>query len=540
MKKIIAIAVMFALVAGAVFAQGWSLSGGAEINSWINLKPREATVGAGAYHWYSYYGGTGATLGAFYTAENGLKAGFDFSAKTDDTYGAYAEASFSRENAAFQIRTKLSALWADSGASAALKPERLWGYFKMFDGLIHIEVAPDSRDTSYWQSNISVHNLFATPIIYRNADGGKGDDIGPGNFRTVIIPASRGFRTSAGSTSGYGNAYNESSLTKVDHDTYVLVDFNLSRFVDGLSLGALVPDLVAIRGKGDSGNQTIGSTNNTGVGNGYFKKADTGNHVVLRDAFAKSVFGIKYASTDLLPGPFDVALQFALMGVSANSVKEEKLNTGLYAGLNYGITDTLKAGLNFKGYFEGGDAYVGTGADGKPAYDNQASFGIAASVNYTGITNLGLGVEAGLMKKGLVDVVRDPQSTDPANITKAKDKGVIGIKPSVTYKILPDFLAVSLDTHLFFLLDEYHEVYRDPSDGLNKRRVVEKGFGYEITPTLWINPFGTGISTGYYGNNNGIYIRYKNGGWTKNDFNGKDESHGLSVHSLDITFKWGF
>jgi hypothetical protein len=480
MKKFVFISLVLVLAASVAFAQdgGWSVGGSGEINTLWNFRNRnpegthvQPTVGAAGYNMYGYYGNvpTG-TFSATYSTGNGLSAGIAFDL-TDDIR---ANVSYSTDTAAFQAEQAVKDLFTKNYAETS----RLWGYYKLLDGKIHLEAAVNSRDTNYWISNEAVGNVFDSAII--TATGGI---------------------TSRGG-GGWG-------FTSVDHHTYLVVDFAP---IDGLNVGLFLPRIYstsitadnASTGSPITGPGTYGTINGAGSPPGYHDVMDSdgGAYDLLKNVFNNMVFGAKYAT-----GPVEVALQFGLKG---EADKYDALNSGLYLGGFFNIADGIKAGLAMEAIFDGRSNDVLTKKNG----EDKSTFGVALSFNY-GAGALNAGLEGGLFfannfKKDYKD---------------GKDKGTFGLRPQIAYNIVENYLCLSLDVFTFFHLDS------DVSKAW--------GIGYEITPELWFNVAGTGAGKGYYyPNGTAIIVRYKVGGYTKDGL--EENAQDPYVNAFDITFKWSF
>jgi hypothetical protein len=473
MKKLISILVVFAVLASAVIAQegSWSVSGGGEIGTTLNFITRDGDgdpqpwIGGTAYHdpdWYDQHFGK---LSADYS--NGdISAGLDFGLNSKIN----ARVKYDNGDLTFVAETELfDGLFAGDFD----KVGRLWGSYKFLDGTIALTVAAKSADTNYWISNEVVGNVF---------DSAK-----------VI---------------GYGIGW---GFASVDGHNYLAADFNLSSLVDGLSLGFILPSIFTF---GWSQYDFTGTSVDFpekwqyGAGNGWGKYINAANnryHVTMADAFKLIRFGVKYAA-----GPVDAAFQFALNGASVISATPEsapgaddgsvvfdddKVDSGLYFGLNFQINDQMKAGVGLEGNFNGLDSDANTFAFG---------------VNFSyGDGPFSAGVEAGLYfgaKNG------------------PNEKGILGLRPKISYNLVDNYLNLTLDAFLFFNFDS------DVAEA--------SGIGYEITPELSFNVMGTGAGQGYYWpNTTAIIVRYKVGGYTLQN---KDPAKEPTFSALDITFKWSF
>jgi hypothetical protein len=494
MKKFVFISLILALAASVAFAQdegSWSVSGSGEVSTLMNFTFKDANghldaqVGAHGYNRYGYYGATTGTLGITYSRGD-LSVGLSFD-PTDDTY---ADLSYNSDNAAFQTNVSLTDILDKTFA-----PGRLWGYYKFLDGKIHLEGAFASRDTNYWNSNEAVGNIFDSANLFivddtKLAENGTDPAYGNNKYKFGI---------------GWGFA-------SVDHHDYLLANFSP---IEGLEVGLMIPGFYANPGNHDNGVKGTAIEGGYWGSNSYAPAVTVPNYTIemvpgfsytsVREAFKKTVFGAKYAT-----GPVEVALQFALNGTSGTSAKDKKqLNSKLYLGGKYNISDGINAGLAMEATFDNKEDSKKDGSTG-----NQ--FGIALSFGY-GAGALNAGLEGGLLFRN------NFKNTDKAK-GPIKDKGVLGLKPQISYNIIENYLCLSLETLLFFELDS------DVSDVM--------GLGYEITPELWFNVSGTGAGKGYYyPNATAIILRYKVGGFTKE---GKDIAADPTVNALDLTFKWSF
>ena len=461
MKKLISILVVFAVLASAVIAQegSWSVGGSGEISTIFNFVPKESdlsgdpddtdplpVVGVHGYNNYGYYGASTGSLSLTYS--NGdLSAGLSF----DPSDNIYADMKYDSGDIAFNVNVGFSDLLFTDFAAAV---GRLWGYYKFLDGAIHLEVAMNSRDTNYWISNEVVGNVF---------DGASVESwqISPNGLKWGI---------------GWG-------FMSVDHNNYLLADFNLSSLVDGLSLGFMLPGVFNyLAGTDFDEKEKEGTEIDGGPYPGYHPVA-YGTAVPVKGVFQRLRFGVKYAS-----GPIDAAFQFALTG--PNGADPDKANSALYFGLNFQINDQMKAGLGLEGAFD---------ADNSDAN----KFAFAANFSY-GDGPFSAGIEGGLLFGAK---------------NSAEEKGLFGIRPKISYNIVDNFLNITLDAFLFFYMDS------DVAKGY--------GMGYEITPELSFNVMGTGAGQGYYWpNGTAIIVRYKLAGWAELD----DPVY----NAVDITFKWSF
>jgi hypothetical protein len=156
MKKILVVLLVLAVATG-VFAQGdWSIGAGAEVTSRINLDPRldkeddrdyVAIAGGTGYHIYDWYGSTHGELNIGYSLGN-LSAGVDL--HHFDKLGS--QVTVDGGNYKFQGAVNLVNLMHSNEAVI----DRLWGYYKLLNGMVHLEAAFNSRDAfNPWTSDVT-------------------------------------------------------------------------------------------------------------------------------------------------------------------------------------------------------------------------------------------------------------------------------------------------------------------------------------------------------------------------------------------------
>jgi hypothetical protein len=202
MKKLIAILVVFALVAGAVFAQegSWSVGGNGEIGTMFNFVPDDAIVGGHAYNRYDWYGDVTGSLSVNYS-QGGLNAGINFNTAEPIGMGA----TYDGGDFMFQVEQNFEDLLFGS-----YDPGRLWGWYKLMDEQIFLEAAVRSRDTNYWVSNevagdgfVSVdgHNYFLTDFSF--VDGLSFGFLLPGIFTRGLAADKWQFGSSNSGKPGY-------------------------------------------------------------------------------------------------------------------------------------------------------------------------------------------------------------------------------------------------------------------------------------------------------------------------------------------------
>jgi len=201
MKKILVLLLVLA-VAGGVFAQDgeWNLSGKAEIGAFLNFKTDPIlSIGQGYFQPYDWWGPLNGRLGIGYNRE-ALSLGVEINNNDGDPIGG--DLQYDAGNYKFQAATNLARLMNNNVGSVG----RLWGYYKMLNELIHLEVAYNSRDTEFWVS----------------------DKTGAFQGGDVQSPAWPGGDT----------------FTKVDHHNYLLTSVEL----ENLSFGVMLPNIFGASG----------------------------------------------------------------------------------------------------------------------------------------------------------------------------------------------------------------------------------------------------------------------------------------------------
>ena len=581
MKKFVIIAFIFALVAGAAFAQDgeWSVSGKGEIGTMLNFlnkQPKDnilfdragqtllvdndkpyVLIGSNGYNNIEYYGMIGGGLGLTYSL-NGLSASINFNGEKNDT-GLAGSMSYSDDARAFTYDVNLKDI-----LDGSFKTGRLWGYYKFLDGVIHLEAAQNSRDTNYWMSNDVVADLFIWPNVITRGDWN--DYAGGGR--------------AIGGVDGmdFGNGF-----MKVDHHNYLLADITPASLIDGLNFGVMIPGVFAAANQQpwEGGGWDSGSPN-AGVPGYYDAQEGNVNRPFLDNTLLRSRLGVKFAT-----GPFEIAAHFALLGRSTKQeittekafltlgngetkevelkkkqdvLKQElkgnstddywkdpvlRLNTGLYLGAKFNINDNLNAGLGFEGIFWSKTPQLGFGVS---LGFNSGPFGASLLAGlYTHLnpvediapvlkTSAGEDKEYSEIKYSSV-LPGYEIDTDKDEYVFSENDTRLGVKPGITFNIVENYLAASLDTYLYWRL------------GLEQRAYRGDVFGYEVTPQLWFNVAGTGAGKGYWWpNTTAIIVRYKIGGW----INGKeirtiqksnkdvDSQTSPMYNGVDVTFKWSF
>jgi len=303
MKKILVVLLILA-VAGGVFAQqgSWSLSGEAHIGTRVDFDPtplddndnnNHAKVSGVNYFrpyddWSSIRGGInlGYTRGSL-----GLGLGFD----TDGFIVGTGTAN--GENYRFQVQSHLnnfifpndvrfSAGWSSPTGAASDRLQqggdgrgtpghtlsRLWGEYRMLDGLVALEIAYRSRDAEFWVSD-----------------------------KTAAIDNDNFFRT-------YGlvrNLFKDGhTFTKVDRGNYLLANLNFENFQAGVMVPQLFPTAYTSWARGWEG-RTWTSTRDGTTGELDEGRSNGATVEFVEDVIKQTVIGIKFSQS-----PVEVAGQF--------------------------------------------------------------------------------------------------------------------------------------------------------------------------------------------------------------------------------------
>jgi len=323
MKKILVV-LMILSVAGGVFAQegSWSVGGSAEMATNMNFHSgygddddQKALIGGHAYNRYGWYGDITGNVDLNYN-----RGGFNGWIGLNNADGITFGATYDGGNYMFQAESSFMNLIA-----AENDPGRLWGYYKLLDDLLHLEVAFNSRDTNFWISSEVVGEVFAKDELLDNRDWGI----------------------------GWGFA-------SVDHHTYLLMDFNLESIAGmPINLGFMLPG-VFLR-TGHHGNGTGGAAIGDGPGE-WWSTNPAGYHPSMTDDYQTSLLKSTFKSMILgfkadISG-IEAALQYNL-GARA-----------LYFGAKMGI-DNISIGLSAELYLKYEDEDWGAKRD-----DMNGAFGL--------------------------------------------------------------------------------------------------------------------------------------------------------------------
>jgi hypothetical protein len=408
MKKILVVLLVLA-VAGGVFAQQgeWSLSGTVDIGTYIDLDAdgpvngaKEAVVyrGGGWFQPYDYYGPINGKLELGYSYE-GAKIDIGFGTHSDAFIG---QLTYDGENFKFQAGADLAALTnKGTGVKADgshdtwgyYNASRLWGYYKLLNELIHLEIAYNSRDTQFWVSD--------TTGAFWGA-GGKANVV-------ANVTAFNPWGTYV-----FGG---DASFTKVDHNNYLLADVGL----EGLSFGIMMNNLFY--------NQFIEADNAKDRADGR-KAPDFGMYTddVNFKGFPKALYEDKangYSLVDQVLKKLIFGLKFEMspLEVAAQLLVDDY---GVYFGGKW-FVGPVTVGLSFMGIL------LPTNADGSRAV-GQRDMKVGGNVEYNA-DSFGANIKAFLALDGN---------------TTAQNRTQIGVEPGFFYNVIPTHLFFRTDIGFYF------------------------------------------------------------------------------------------
>ena len=201
MKKILVLLLVLA-VAGGVFAQEWSLSGGARVGAKVDfdsdLPQANIVKGTGDY---DTHGG----LDAVYDRGDGLTVKLGFGVDAGDSGSIGATVHYDGDNYALEVAAPIKFLLlsgvfvgdpagpndakgnATVGGSQWLRGigsiDKLWGYYKLLGGMVHLEGAFKGRDNEWWKSD----DTAGTVKPNLNGSAGLLTDVSLGNLDFGIL-----------------------------------------------------------------------------------------------------------------------------------------------------------------------------------------------------------------------------------------------------------------------------------------------------------------------------------------------------------------
>jgi len=459
MKKILVVLLVLA-VAGGVFAQegSWSLSGSAEIGTFIdfdnipdkNVNDEPAVVRSSAYQSpYNYYNPLTGIFGINYSL-GGLGAGVTINTFDGPIGGAI---TYDGENFTFQVESKLDKLIGGEG-----NVEHLWGYYKLLNGLIHLEAAYNSRDINagvFWTSDDTA-GFFV-----------DGNYLPSGPILDVWDALGANPKTNLQALMGDPGKIPGTAFSGNSHGNYLLANVEL----ENLSFGVLIPKLFW-----DQDTHADNATYDKFLGyksyatakdrayadNAEFPKnlhwgpgGTTGNaQLLVADVLKHMVFGVKFQMQ-----PIEFAAQFLVDDYAV-----------YFGGKVYFGAITI--GASFMGIMSP------TEADGTKADVNIMRVG--GSLDYSADA-FGAGLAAWLGVLGKGDYISQ-----------------IGFEPFFFYNVIPTHLQFRTKVGFYF-----NNVYEGSVKNNEASDIV-----WALQPELFWNFLGTGAGS-YYGFNTGMIVRYK-------------------------------
>jgi hypothetical protein len=391
MKKILVVLLVLAVATGVFAQEGeWSLGGKVEIGTFIDFDP-DPTSGddyaiyksSGYWSPYNYYGPTNGQLVATYRRD-ALSIGLTFNTLDDDRVNGNVE--YDGGNYKLQAAANLQNLIASGGKDVG----RLWGYYKMMNEIVHLEVAYNSRDTTFWDSDKT--GTFA----------------GAGGIGSPVLSTKNGGASYNYAAAPFGG--DRESFTKVDHANYLLGDIQLEGISFGIMLRSIFADDYATT-KDNTGhwvtNTVANNPDSPNVPSWSFPRAvGTGTgYSLIDEVLMKATFGVK-----LDMQPVQVAAQFR-MG-----------DYGAYFGGKF-MAGPVTLGLSFMGLLV--DA---GGVDGATAM------------------KFGGGVEYNPGAFGAT--VKGYYAIDKADASNRVTQ--IGIEPGFYYNVIPTHLRFQTDVAFYF------------------------------------------------------------------------------------------
>jgi len=466
MKKILVVLLVLA-VAGGVFAQegSWSVSGTAEIGTYIDFDndaakdpitgtfndKEPAVVRSSGYNApYGYYQPLDGYASINYSL-GGLGAGVSFSTLDDDLAKIGGSMTYDGDNYKFQVESDLSAL-----INGISNVSHLWGYYKMLNGLLHLEAAYNSRDINgeFWTSdtaagmfidgNYTVSGPITRVSQLTDFSGGNGKE------NDAMAPGSR------------------STFSGNSHGNYLLANVEL----ENLNFGVLIPKLFwdqnahaanttydkifGVKTYADPDDRAYQRT-------AWFPKAlhwgpggSTGNaQLLVADVLKHMVFGVKFEMQ-----PVEFAAQFLVEDYA------------VYFGGKVGL-GALTLGGSFMGVMAPTDA-LGDKLDA-------TIIRVGGTLDYSADA-FGAGLQAWLGVLGDKD--------DKMN--------QIGVEPYFFYNVIPTHLQFRTDVAFYF-----NNVYHGSDKDNENSEII-----WALQPQLFWNFLGTGAGS-YWGIGTGMIVRYR-------------------------------
>ena len=477
MKKILVVLLILA-VAGGVFAQGgtWSLGGGVEIGTRINLDPypesdvdpatgedEKVLVDGIAYHRWDAIRGT---LNVGY-ARNNAFVGLHMNTNSETMFtttfdGDAFRGKFQWSDLLSIIEGTGSGKKGDQQAIGGGFVKRLWGEYKFVDGMVTLVAAFKGDEAEYWISD-------KTGTFLDNA--AKGTYIGGWFSQNPIDTDGKTFTFVDewyGKRTSWGDNYNLHS------NNYLLTAFD----VGALNFGIYIPNLFMYSGF---------------WGTGY--TPFPGGIEFVDDVIKQSVIGVKFDQS-----PIEFAAQFQLE------------NYGVYFGGRF-TSGPIGVGLSFMGILDGDGQRDGADAD-------PTQIKVGGRVEYNG-DGFGGGLK-GFYERQDLGMINNQSKSDNNDFYLS----TIGIEPFFFYDAIPSHLRFALDVGFYFLNDTNNDQ-------------SEKITIWALQPQIFWNFLGTGAGS-YWAYDTGIMIRYRMANADARDLPNFGSTTAGSVNFFDVVFKWGF
>jgi len=496
MKKILVVLLVLA-VAGGVFAQEgtWSVSGTVEIGTYIDFDNDAAKHDDGTYNNkepavvrssgynapYGYYQPLDGYVSINYSL-GGLGAGLTFSTLDYDLAAILGAVTYDGENFKFQIESDLGKLIAgdytgyprnvwDDGAggmsdvytgsiNSGKNVKHLWGYYKLLNGLIHLEAAYNSRDINgvFWTSDTAA-GFFVD---------GNYTVSGPITRVSKLTDFARIYKgsTNNGKENDAMDPGGRSTFSGNSHGNYLLANVEL----ENLNFGVLIPRLFWDT-NAHGGNTTYAKIfgvqsyadpdDRAYQADAWFPKAlhwkpsGDNSSLLVADVLKHMVFGVKFQMQ-----PIEFAAQFLVEDYAV-----------YFGGKVY--FGALTVGASFMGVM------APTNAAGDKA--DETIIRVGGSLDYSADA-FGAGLQAWLGVYGDAD--------DKMN--------QIGVEPYFFYNVIPTHLQFRADVAFYF-----NNVYEGSTKNNELSEII-----WALQPQLFWNFLGTGAGS-YYAFNTGMIVRYR-------------------------------
>jgi hypothetical protein len=339
MKKILVVLLVLAAATGVFAQEGeWSLGGNVEIGALVDFTGDDIFVYGQTYNIpYNGWGPIHGFLGVGYTRD-ALSLGLDFHSSQDDFLRGNVK--YDAGNYALQWQSNLLTFFEGDTNNH----QRLWGYYKLLNEMVKLEVAVTSPDQEYWVSDKTA--AFVRHLLTIPNNGGP-------------IPS----KWWAGQALNDQPWATTKSFAWVDRGNYLLADVTLS----SLEFGVMLPNVF-----GTGGGTQLGIDNDN-------KQGIAVN--LLEGVMKNALIGFKFTMQ-----PIEVAAQFQFGSY------------GVYFGGKWFI-GPVTAGLSFSGILNPDDPdkkmRFGGGIEYNPGVFGAWVTGFYALDGSTTSRNTQIGIEPG-------------------------------------------------------------------------------------------------------------------------------------------------